>query len=149
MIVKMDAAALTRTRWHEYAARFVFGGLVTVIAGAIAQKWGPAVGGLFLAFPAIFPASATLVEKHERERKTRQGMQGRRRGRDAAADDAMGAAIGSLALLFFGAVSWWFLPRGAPGLVLASATFGWLIVAVSLWIFRKTRRRRPRRYHVT
>jgi hypothetical protein len=31
---------------------------------------GPRVGGLFLAFPAIFPASATLVEKHEKQKKT-------------------------------------------------------------------------------
>ena len=28
---------------------------------------------LFLAFPAIFPASATLIEKHEKEKKEREG----------------------------------------------------------------------------
>jgi hypothetical protein len=36
---------------------------MTAIPGWIASKYGPVVGGLFLAFPAIFPASATLVEK--------------------------------------------------------------------------------------
>jgi hypothetical protein len=34
----------------------------------------PVVGGLFLAFPAIFPASATLIEKHVRERKEKAGL---------------------------------------------------------------------------
>jgi len=39
---------------------------MTVIAGLIAFRFGPVVGGLFLAFPAIFPASATLIERHGR-----------------------------------------------------------------------------------
>ena len=39
----------------------------------------PVVGGLFLAFPAIFPASATLIEKHGRERKEKAGLAGARR----------------------------------------------------------------------
>jgi hypothetical protein len=30
--------------------------------GLLAKKFGSTVGGLFLAFPAIFPASATLIE---------------------------------------------------------------------------------------
>ena len=39
---------------------FFFGGLITAVAGVIAQRFGPIIGGLFLAFPAIFPASATF-----------------------------------------------------------------------------------------
>ena len=60
----------------EYLIRFVFGGagLVCVAAGLIAKKFGPGVGGLFLAFPAIFPAGASLVESHER--KKTQGPHG-------------------------------------------------------------------------
>jgi len=50
--------------------------LVTAVAGIIANKFGPAIGGLFLAFPAIFPASATLIEKHEKEKKEKQGFEG-------------------------------------------------------------------------
>ncbi len=53
----------------DYAIRFLFGGLITVAAGIIAKRFGPGIGGLFLAFPAIFPASATLIEKHEKEKK--------------------------------------------------------------------------------
>ena len=44
--------------------------------GIIAKKFGPGMGGLFLAFPAIFPARATLVEKHEKEKKQQAGMEG-------------------------------------------------------------------------
>ena len=61
--------------------RFALGGATTVVAGLIAAGFGPVVGGLFLAFPAIFPASATLVERHVRERKEKAGLAGSRRGR--------------------------------------------------------------------
>ena len=48
-----------------------------------AEKFGPGIGGLFLAFPAIFPASATLIEKHEEQRKQVRGLQGTRRARES------------------------------------------------------------------
>lgn len=69
MIVRAKFSALREGNWHEYAGRFALGGLATVLAGGVAQFFGPQVGGLFLAFPAIFCASATLIEKHERRRK--------------------------------------------------------------------------------
>jgi Protein of unknown function (DUF3147) len=71
MIVQLKLSALRETRWYEYLTRFALGGTMTVIAGLIAARFGPIVGGLFLAFPAIFPASATLIEKHVRERRER------------------------------------------------------------------------------
>ena len=74
MLIQVDPSALGQTKWHEYAVRFLFGGLITAIAGIIAKKFGPGVGGLFLAFPAIFPASATLIEKHEKEKKESEGL---------------------------------------------------------------------------
>jgi hypothetical protein len=63
MIVRVKWAALKQTHGYEYAVRFGLGGLTTVIAGLIADQLGPETGGLFLAFPAIFCASATLVEE--------------------------------------------------------------------------------------
>ena len=69
MKLSLDLSALKRTRWYEYGLRFFFGGAITVATGLIAKRYGPVFGGLFLAFPAIFPASATLVEKHETEKK--------------------------------------------------------------------------------
>src|SRR5881398_2408468 len=88
----------------EYALRFLFGGLIPAVAGIIAKKFGPGVGGLFLAFPAIFPASATLIEKHEKQKKESEGLRGTERAREAVSVDAAGAAMGSIGLLVFALV---------------------------------------------
>jgi hypothetical protein len=93
MIVQFKPSALRQTRWYEYLVRFVLGGAMTVIAGLIAARFGPVIGGLFLAFPAIFPASATLIEKHVRERKEKAGLSRAHRAKEAAALDASGAAL--------------------------------------------------------
>ena len=66
MIVRANLSTLKQGHWYEYLVRFGLGGIATVVAGLVADTWGPAAGGLFLAFPAIFCASATLIEKHER-----------------------------------------------------------------------------------
>jgi Protein of unknown function (DUF3147) len=76
MIVRFKPSALRQTRWYEYLVRFVLGGAMTVVAGLIAARFGPVIGGLFLAFPAIFPASATLIEKHARERRCQSKFSG-------------------------------------------------------------------------
>lgn len=101
MIVGVKWPALKQMHCYGYVMRFVLGGLATVLAGVIAELFGPEAGGLFLAFPAIFCASATLVEKHERDQKAKKGLQGEERGRCAAALDAIGAGWGSLALAVF------------------------------------------------
>jgi hypothetical protein len=44
-----------------------------------------------LAFPSIFPASATLIEKHEKEKKEKKGLQETQRGRKAVSIDAAGS----------------------------------------------------------
>lgn len=54
MIERIKLGALKEGRWYEYAIRFVLGGIATVLAGLIADAFGPAYGGLFLAFPAVF-----------------------------------------------------------------------------------------------
>jgi Protein of unknown function (DUF3147) len=136
MIVSFNVSALRETRWYEYLIRFVLGGAMTVITGIIATRFGPVVGGLFLAFPAIFPASATLIEKHERERKEKAGLAGARRGKESAALDAAGATLGSLGLAAFALIIWLMVEQ-APYLALVLATLGWLVVAVLAWILRR------------
>jgi hypothetical protein len=131
--IKFDFSALKRTHWYEYALRFVFGGAVTVVAGVIGKHYGPVFGGFFLAFPAIFPASATLVEKHETEKKHRAGIIDNARGRKAAALDARGATLGCVALGCFGLVLWWLLPRWSPALSLLAGLAIWLVLSLSLW----------------
>jgi hypothetical protein len=71
---------------------------------------GPGVGGLFLAFPPIFPASVGLVEKHEEQKKQQHGLDGTIRGREAAGLDAAGAAIGSIGLIAFAVAVWRLMP---------------------------------------
>ena len=139
MKVSLDLSAFGRTKWYEYVLRFAFGGAISVAAGLIAKKWGPGVGGLFLAFPAIFPASATLVEKHEKQKKQQHGLDGTIRGREAAGLDAAGAAIGSIGLIAFALVVWQLMPRLSTWLVMSCATLAWLVTSVLIWYLRKTR----------
>ena len=118
--VRLDLGAIGRHRWREYAVRMAFGGAVTVMTGLIAMWFGPVVAGLFLAFPAILPASVTLVEKHD--------------GDEAASEDAAGAAAGGIGLAAFGAVVWWLGERLAFWEVLALATLVWMAVALTVWV---------------
>jgi hypothetical protein len=135
--IRVDISAALRTTWHEYAVRFFFGGLITVAAGLVAKKFGPSVGGLFLAFPAIFPASATLVDKHEKQKKEQAGMQAGIRGRMAASLDARGAAMGSIGLMVFALVVWRVLGRGSVAGVLLLAVVAWFTTSISLWCGRR------------
>lgn len=101
MNISFNRGALAKTKWYEYLVRFAFGGAITVTAGILAKYFGSAFGGPFLAFPAIFPASATLVAKHETQKKKKAGIATSSRGRQAAALDAAGAALGRVALAGF------------------------------------------------
>jgi len=137
MQIKVDPSVLGQTKWYEYAVRFLFGGLITALAGIIAKKFGPGIGGLFLAFPAIFPASATLIEKHEKQKKEKEGLQGMQRGREAASADAAGSAMGSIGLLIFAFLVWQLAPCHRTLIVLMGATVAWLTVSMLTWHVRK------------
>jgi uncharacterized membrane protein (GlpM family) len=137
MRVEANFSALKQTNLREHLVRFVLGGVVTVAAGLIAREWGPVIGGLFLAFPAIFPAGATLIEQHEVKRKREIGRDGRRRGREAAALDALGAALGAIGLAAFAVVLWKFLPGHNSWGALGLAVTAWVVVSGVLWVLRK------------
>ncbi|MGH7183376.1 MAG: DUF3147 family protein [Nitrospiraceae bacterium] len=133
MNIQIHLAALRQLGWREFALRFLLGGVITASAGVVAMKFGPIVGGLLLAFPAILPASLTLVEKHENERTSAYGTRRGRRGRQAAAADAAGAVLGSVGMVVFGFLVWQGAPHYDPWIVLGSATCAWFVVAVGLW----------------
>lgn len=135
--IHWNLAALRGIRPHEYLSRFALGGAVSALAGLATAHWGPVIGGLFLAFPAIFPAGATLLDKHERDKKRHAGLSGEIRGRLAAALDARGAAMGALALAAFACLIWKLLPRHAAALVLPGALALWLGLSILLWRLRK------------
>jgi hypothetical protein len=137
MVVKFQLSALRQTKWYEVIPRIIFGGLATVATGMIAKSYGPVVGGLFLAFPAIFPASATLVEKHEKEKKQRAHIDGVNRARRAVALETRGTAMGSIGLGAFAIVVWQFLSGRPAWLVLTAATLTWLITSLLIWELRR------------
>jgi hypothetical protein len=147
--LKIDASGLAESHWYEYLLRFLFGGAVTAVAGVIAKRFGPGIGGLFLAFPAILPAAATLIAKHEREKKEQAGLDGSKRGRAAAGVDAAGASLGSIGLVAFAIVVWRELPNFSLPIVLILATLAWLVTSVSLWQLRETLWRRLRLSHTS
>jgi len=137
MNIGVDAHALRTNHWNDYAIRFLFGGLITVFTGLLAQWYGPVVAGLFLAFPAILPASTTLIEKHEIQRKHRCGLHGTARGRTLAGVDAAGASMGSIGLVAFGLLAWKLLPHISAFLVLAFAAVAWFAISFAVWRMRK------------
>jgi hypothetical protein len=53
----------------------------------IVKIWGLVIGGVLLAFPAKFPASATLFDPHEREKKRNTAIPATIRGRLAVGAD--------------------------------------------------------------
>lgn len=136
MLIKLSSSGLKRTRWYEYGVRFVLGGLATVVAGIASARFGVSVGGLFLALPAIFCASATLIESHERRAKEKAGLSGRRRGQQAAALDAAGAGLGSIGLAAFAASFYVVVSTSAIG-AFAAAILAWAAVSVSAWWLRR------------
>lgn len=148
MKIRFNLSAVRRTSPADYGLRFAFGGAVTVVAGLIAKEYGPVMGGLFLAFPAIFPATATLIESSEREQKIQKGKSGRMRGRRVAELNARGAIWGSAGLMCFAAFIWKLLPGWNAAGNLFAALAAWLIISMALvrlnrW-FRLTWRRRHR-----
>jgi hypothetical protein len=137
VVVHFKFSALKQGRLYEYVVRFTLGGLATVVAGLVADWAGPEAGELMLAFPAIFCASATLIEKHERERKQQKGLRGEQRGKGAAALDAAGAGWGSIGMAGFALVIWWQALRFNPAFCLAVASLVWFAVAVCMWRVRR------------
>jgi len=134
--IRVSPSSLRQGRWYEYLIRFALGGAATVFTGLVSSHYGASVGGLFLALPAIFCASATLIEKHEIRRKREAGLAGERRGRNAAALDAAGAALGAFGMLAFAVMFWIFVERSVAG-AFAGASVAWLVVSVAAWFARR------------
>lgn len=137
MIVNARFSAIKGIKLHEWVLRFVFGGVVCVLAGLIAQRFGPVIGGFFLAFPAIFPASASLVQSHEEQHKARAGFNGTNRGSIVAAIDALGTAMGCIGLAGFALIVWIWLPRAGLAQTLILGTLVWLTLSVGVWLLSK------------
>ena len=121
--ITVEPGKLKHGKPKEYAVRFVFGGAITLLTGLIAHYFGPLVGGLFLAFPAILPASVTLLQRHKDHHQ--------------AGIDALGAAVGAVGLLAFALVIWLLAPHLPAWLVIALAALLWLVASTLLWLVTK------------
>jgi hypothetical protein len=82
--------------------------------------------GLFLAFPAILPASLTLVASQD--------------GRQSAVEEARGAILGAVGLGGFAASVWLLADKVAPGLALTVAAAVWFVISCTLWWMSNGRR---------
>jgi hypothetical protein len=120
MTPTLDLASLTDKKLWELALRFAFGGTITVVTQLIAQAFGPGIAGLFLAFPAILPATLTLIRDHD--------------GARAAGEDARGALLGSVGLALFALCIWRaFAADASAAAALALAALAWLASGTALW----------------
>ena len=117
--MKLELKGLKEIGPLEWGLRFLFGGAICAGTGLLGHAFGPRFGGLFLAFPAILPASLTLLMRH--------------RGRRASVDDGSGATAGAAGLAAFGAVVWKLAERLPPAATLSLATLAWALVSLALW----------------
>lgn len=109
-----DLGKLRSVSAKDYLVRFGFGFCISVIAGIIGALAGARVGGLFLAFPAILPATLTLVERKE--------------GIAQALSDVRGATLGAVGMIGF-AVVIVLVVRSSPVLALPAALVAWVVVS--------------------
>ena len=119
LVPQVDPGKLATHRLGDYAVRFLFGAGISLAAGVAGMVFGPRIGGVLLGFPAILPASLTLIQKAE--------------GRDEASIDSVGAILGAVAMIAFAVVV--SVSVTSLGVVpsLAIALLTWVAVAVGLY----------------
>ena len=119
LIPRVAPDRLKTEKFKDYSLRFAFGAGIALVAGLVGMWLGPMIGGVLLGFPAVLPASLTLIQKKE--------------GRDEASIDSIGAMLGATAMVVFAVFvsltvkSWTAVPSILAALAL------WLAVAVGLY----------------
>jgi Protein of unknown function (DUF3147) len=122
--VGLDWSKLSKASPPELLIRFAFGGGIALVAAISGSVFGPKFGGLFLAFPAVLPATLTLIEKKE--------------GTTKAWADASGGVLGAIGLAAFAFTALQLL-RANPVVALALALVAWVLVSGGLYfLFRET-----------
>jgi hypothetical protein len=115
----VELGKLGQVRPRELAIRFGLGAVVSIAAGILAKTVDAQFAGAFLAFPAILPASLTLIQDKE--------------GTRDADRNAVGAVLGGLALVgfaVFAEATFKLLPAVA---VLLSALGAWAVASLALY----------------
>lgn len=117
---RLKASRITQTPPRDLVIRFVAGALTSVIAGIVTLLFGPRIGGVLLAFPAILAASLTLIEEQEDSVDARE--------------DARGAIAGGLALALFALVVAVLVLHVPGGWAIATAGVAWALGAGGLYL---------------
>ncbi len=125
--ITIESSRLRDLEVKALAVRFAFGFTISVLVGAIGLAAGDRIAGLFLAFPAILPASLTLIADEDGEEKAKV--------------DAAGACFGSVGLSAYGAASWFLLSRMAPVPAELGAVVAWAVVAIGGYLVVRARLR--------
>ena len=112
----LELGKVRELRARELGYRFVAGAVTSIAAGAATLAFGPRVGGIMLAFPAILAASLTLIAEQEDSAEARE--------------DARGALIGGVALGLFAVVAALTLVRFSNAIALLLAAFTWFAGAL-------------------
>jgi hypothetical protein len=112
----LHVGKLREVRRSDLLFRFLAGALTSVVAGVLTIVFGPRVGGVMLAFPAILAASLTLIEQQEDSHEARE--------------DARGATMGGLAMGAFAAVCALTFSKWNSAVVLGVASAAWLLTAL-------------------
>lgn len=115
----VDLSPLRDLKPKDYLTRFAFGAAVSIAAAMIAKAVSARFGGMFLAFPAILPASLTLLQEKEGTRRANR--------------DAIGAVLGGISLIVFAAVCEASIGRLAGWAALLLAMAGWLAASFGLY----------------
>src|SRR5919206_3015555 len=122
--VGFDWSKLGAAKPSELGVRFGFGAAVALLAAMAGTIVGGKFGGLFLAFPAILPASLTLIEKKE--------------GVTKAWSDASGGILGAIGMAAFALTAMLLLSWNPVG-ALVAALLAWAVVSAGLYfLFRVT-----------
>lgn len=105
---------------HRLRLRFILGATVSLTVAIVSVVLGPVAGGVFLAFPAILPATLTLLERDK--------------GTVAAVGDARGAFAGALGLVAF-ALTVVILGHHTPAAItLLTALGAWIVASLLLYV---------------
>jgi Protein of unknown function (DUF3147) len=111
----VEAGQVREVKKRDLGYRFLAGALASLLSGGMTLAFGPRVGGVFLAFPAILAASLTLVEEQENSAEARE--------------NARGAVVGGIAMAVFAAIVAVTIEHMNPAGSLGLATVGWLAAA--------------------
>lgn len=122
----VDLGQLRSVTANQLALRFAFGAAASIIAGVGGIALGAVVGGILLGFPAIAPATLTLLERDD--------------GNPAAVHDIGGAVFGGVGLVAFAVVATFGFARLRAPLVLAACLAAWTLTAVGLYVARSKER---------